>query len=120
MSEPLDLEPITARAAVDGVYPDVYYNGSWVALAFDDRRALLAEVERLRGEVDLSDATIDDLLATIDSLRGELARQAEQIAAVRTLMERVEGSVQIAQQEGLYLPEAVNLIELRRALDGAS
>jgi hypothetical protein len=102
MSEPLDLEPIKAR---DRDWTDLI-----PGTPLHDRRVLLAEVEGLRDAcglvvrtlertlqayADLTDLDTDDdeiiygsirrRLAEVESLRGELARQAEQITAVRAL-----------------------------------
>jgi acyl-CoA synthetase (NDP forming) len=61
-----------------------------------------------------------DATAEVERLRAELARRDEQIAAIRALCDRVEGSVAIARQDGLLLSEVVNLIELRDILGSAS
>jgi anti-sigma factor RsiW len=85
---PLDLEPIKAR--VDAAMLD----GSWDEPEARDREKLLAEVERLRTE---------------------LARQAEQITAVRALADKWEhGALRWANP--LPVPPEVALI--REALDG--
>jgi hypothetical protein len=107
MNESLDLEPIKAR---DRDWTDLI-----PGTPLHDRRVLLAEVEGLRDAcglvvrtlertlqayADLTDLDTDDdeiiygsirrRLAEVESLRDKLARQAEQITAIRELHWRAQ------------------------------